>query len=248
MYGKMLPKHNTIIIKDKKLTTPRAKMSILPTLQFVRRIFRDHAWFLHRLLVNVPLKEEALDLYHREVDNLCPRALNEYIQSVDQFTRTIDALLEKKEPIGFIYPSFIKHMLKEFDMFSNVIQKVPMKLEQVAQYLVKHDIDVLLLGVNLLDPSEKEHIRLALRDMETFAEWRKRPFSSSHESEAQWLVYLLKDSDTFDQHVLALQKAAETKNLKSVLDLSDLAILLQHERQENDFWGNYVKHAARANY
>ena len=122
----------------------------------------EHALFLHLLLNDAPLKEEALEIFDRWRKFICEdnmrniRDVLPLIEELKAYKEDVLARLNAGEWLGAAFPSFVDHILRELIYFANKLAGV--KLSSIAEVAFWNSINSehAAFASHLLDPSEEE--------------------------------------------------------------------------------------------
>ena len=122
----------------------------------------EHALFIHLLLNDVELKEEALTIFHKWQAFICNdkmRNLNDVIpliQELVRFKKDILARLNRGEWLGAAYPSFVSHILLELLYFADKLSGIKLTADEEVAFWNKINSDHASFASHLLDPTEEE--------------------------------------------------------------------------------------------
>ena len=126
--------------------------------------------------------------------------------------------LESGEWIGFLFPSFVRHMIMELEHLDALVDGKEFSTFQLAKFWKKHNEDYKGLVPHLLDPSEQELIE----KVQSLGD--KPVFSSEKEQFIYWSLHFAKELDRFNK------QSAKIKP-ESIIH----PMLLRHETLEIQF-------------
>lgn len=132
----------------------------------------EHIFFIGLGLVDVELKEKADLLQEKWVvlrengNNL--EQLKPLMVETGNFKREILGYLNQGEWIGWLYPSFLEHVIKEYNYFDNRLQGK--KLSSPDEILFWNDINKehIEMARQMLDPKATELIKIAQKFIDNY--------------------------------------------------------------------------------
>ncbi len=156
-------------IESKELSSPerfkRIKASpevALDETKFWAHQLSEHALFLHLGLEDPQLKRQALDHYKKfEAFNksLSDKTINQVlplVKGLRAYQMNVINTLKSGKWIGWIFPSWAKHITGELDYFVDKLNNVPYSAEREVKFWDKVNSDHAALEAHLLDPKERD--------------------------------------------------------------------------------------------
>lgn len=172
--------------------------AIIDEIQFWTRQFMEHCFFLYIGLAEneVDLKQTAQDLQLAwsqfiERQQWTNNELATLITHTRDLKTQILERLENREWIGFLYPSFVRHQIKELDYFDNIISGVMFTREELLAFWNDHNMDYVKLIPHLLDPSEQTLIA-QVQQLDSFP-----VYASDDEMFVDWSIRFAEELNNF---------------------------------------------------
>lgn len=122
----------------------------------------EHALFLHMMLYDADLKEEAAEIYLRWREFYCNekmqdmRRLYQLLPELKEFKQRVLQRLLAGEWLGTAFPSFVQHILDELLYFESKLNGKVYTLEEETVFWNKINSEHAGFAAHLLDPVEEK--------------------------------------------------------------------------------------------
>jgi hypothetical protein len=194
---------------------------------FWRDIFGDHAKFLELGLIEPTLKAEAKSF--RALFQQPGIKLTETVYQLTNFKRKLLKLQSEGTFIGFLYSSFIKHMLSEANYYLELMQG---NVIDLPYFWINHADEVLKLTQQTFDPAQIEQIIDVATKEEKFSNILHTEYAQVKAVYSQAELLRVRQLLTeFGSDATKLKDAIRTGKVNSLLNVE----MVQHEIQENDY-------------
>ncbi|MBA2307296.1 DUF2935 domain-containing protein [Candidatus Dependentiae bacterium] len=221
-------------LESKELANPArfGKITLkdpLDEVSFWSQQLSEHALFLHLGIEDAALKKRGLEI-HKKFENFRKGMNEKNLDQVLPLTRELRAYkmdvvkqLNAGKWIGWIFPSFAKHITKELDYFVDKLNNVPYSPEDEAHFWNHINSDHAAFESHLFDPYE--------RDLSQQANDLSEKINQLPDSEEDMFIHLsLTAAEELDQFNKEGRKLSKANKLQSVIH----PVLMDHVIREGE--------------
>ncbi|MBA3751274.1 DUF2935 domain-containing protein [Candidatus Dependentiae bacterium] len=188
----------------------------------------EHALFLHLGLEEPQFKKRGLE-FHKRFEafrkNMSDKTINQILPLIKElraYQMDVITTLKSGKWIGWIFPSWAKHITGELDYFVDKLNNVPYSAEREVKFWDKVNSDHAALEARLLDPKERE---LSIKADETS---QKIAQIATDSEEAQFIKLSLMASKELDAFNKQTGDGIKQNKIQSTIH----PMLLEHVMRE----------------
>ncbi|MBA3751273.1 DUF2935 domain-containing protein [Candidatus Dependentiae bacterium] len=201
-------------------------------IDFWARQLSEHALFLHLGIEDLQLKKRGLELHKRFEafrKNMSDKTMNQILpltRELRAYKMDVVNTLKSGKWIGWIFPSFAKHIVRELDYFVDKLNGVPYSKKQEVKFWDKINSDHAAFAARLLDPKERESSITAEETSMKIADIASNDHAGKEE--AMFIKISLKASKELDEFNRKTQKGIKQNTVQSVIH----PVLIDHVVRE----------------